>query len=58
MGLAFSIVGFSLLIGTPIEGLLLHQHNSLSRFSWIPSIIFCGVRRSFASPDIVFDDWV
>jgi MCP family monocarboxylic acid transporter-like MFS transporter 10 len=45
MGLAFSIVGFSMLIGTPMEGALLHHRNTLGRFSWDHSIILCGVSR-------------
>jgi hypothetical protein len=38
MGLAFSIVAFSMLVGTPIEGALL-GHD----FVWLRPIIFCGV---------------
>jgi len=42
MGIAFSIVGTSLLIGTPIEGALLHQADGKG-YVWHRSIIFCGV---------------
>lgn len=42
MGLAFSIVGLSFLVGTPIEGALLKTPNG--QYSWYKSIIFCGVR--------------
>jgi len=41
MGIAFSIVGVSLLIGTPIEGALLPSRNG--RYVWDNSIIFCAV---------------
>lgn len=40
MGLAFSIVGLSFLVGTPIEGALLKTPNG--QYSWYKSIIFCG----------------
>ena len=43
MGVAFTIVGFSLLIGTPIEGALLHRHENRGQFAWNHSIVFCGV---------------
>lgn len=43
MGVAFSIVGVSLLIGTPIEGTLLHFHETRRQFAWSYSIVFCGV---------------
>ncbi|KAF8148455.1 MFS general substrate transporter [Crassisporium funariophilum] len=41
MGIAFSIVGTSLLVGTPIEGALLQTSDG--RLVWYKSIIFCGV---------------
>ncbi|TFK31637.1 major facilitator superfamily domain-containing protein [Crucibulum laeve] len=41
MGIAFSIAGVSLLIGTPIEGALLHAHDG--SYAWYRSIILCGV---------------
>lgn len=47
MGIAFSIVGTSLLIGTPIEGALLHQADGKG-YVWHRSIIFCGVRIQMA----------
>ena len=45
MGIAFSIVGMSLLLGTPIEGALLHMRSADGHggFLWSKSIIFCGV---------------
>ena len=43
MGIAFSIVGMSLLLGTPIEGALLHMRSADDGFLWLRSIIFCGV---------------
>ena len=44
MGIAFSIVGISLLLGTPIEGALLRMRTADDGFLWFKSIIFCGVR--------------
>lgn len=41
MGIAFSIVGVSLLIGTPIEGALLPSRDG--KYVWDNSIIFCAV---------------
>jgi MCP family monocarboxylic acid transporter-like MFS transporter 10 len=41
MGIAFSIVGVSLLIGTPIEGALLPNRDG--KYVWGNSIIFCAV---------------
>ena len=46
MGIAFSIVGMSLLLGTPIEGALLHMRSANDGFLWLGSIIFCGVSLS------------
>ena len=43
MGIAFSIVGMSLLLGTPIEGALLRMRSTDDGFLWFKSIIFCGV---------------
>ncbi|KAF8809445.1 MFS general substrate transporter [Phlegmacium glaucopus] len=43
MGIAFSIVGISLLFGTPIEGALLRMRTADDGFLWFKSIIFCGV---------------
>jgi MFS transporter, MCT family, solute carrier family 16 (monocarboxylic acid transporters), member 10 len=43
MGIAFSIVAISLLLGTPIEGALLHMRSAEDGFLWLGSIIFCGV---------------
>jgi hypothetical protein len=45
MGIAFSIVGVAMLVGTPIEGALLGN-----AFKWWKAIVFCGV-GSFL-PDI------
>lgn len=45
MGIAFSIVGVSLLIGTPIEGALLPSRDG--RYVWDNSIIFCAVGDFF-----------
>ncbi|KAJ7594143.1 major facilitator superfamily domain-containing protein [Mycena floridula] len=42
MGVAFTLVGISSLIGTPIEGALLH-HNGQTSYTWWKSIVFCGV---------------
>lgn len=39
MGVAFTVVAVSMLIGTPINGALL-GHG----FAWSRAIIFCGVR--------------
>ncbi|KAF8880778.1 major facilitator superfamily domain-containing protein [Infundibulicybe gibba] len=41
MGIAFSIVGVALLVGTPIEGALLR--SSTGGFIWYKPIVFCGV---------------
>ncbi|KAF9008313.1 major facilitator superfamily domain-containing protein [Cyathus striatus] len=41
MGIAFSIVGIAMLVGTPIEGALLHVHDG--HYIWFKSVIFCGV---------------
>ncbi|PPQ84510.1 hypothetical protein CVT26_003159 [Gymnopilus dilepis] len=41
MGIAFSVVGVSMLIGTPIEGSLLTQRDH--DYTWSRSIVFCGV---------------
>jgi hypothetical protein len=46
MGIAFSIVGISLLLGTPIEGALLRMRSADDGFLWFESIIFCGVGLS------------
>ena len=46
MGIAFSIVGISLLLGTPIEGALLRMRVGEDGFLWFKSIIFCGVSLS------------
>lgn len=46
MGIAFSIVGTSLLLGTPVEGALLRIRVAHDGFSWFKSIIFCGVSFS------------
>jgi MFS transporter, MCT family, solute carrier family 16 (monocarboxylic acid transporters), member 10 len=46
MGIAFSIVGMSLLLGTPIEGALLRMRAADDGFLWFKSIIFCGVGLS------------
>ncbi|KAF5325114.1 hypothetical protein D9619_009565 [Psilocybe cf. subviscida] len=47
MGIAFSIVGISLLIGTPIEGALLHSQQD--EYEWYRPIIFCGVSATFSN---------
>ena len=47
MGIAFSIVGISLLLGTPIEGALLRIRMADDGFIWSKSIIFCGVSSFF-----------
>jgi hypothetical protein len=49
MGIAFSIVGMSLLLGSPIEGALLRMHAADNEFLWFKSIVFCGVGLSFLS---------
>ncbi|KDR74832.1 hypothetical protein GALMADRAFT_564664 [Galerina marginata CBS 339.88] len=49
MGIAFSIVGISMLVGTPIEGGLLRNHDA--QFSWSKSIIFCGYGTMWRSRD-------
>ncbi|RDB28171.1 Riboflavin transporter MCH5 [Hypsizygus marmoreus] len=40
MGVAFSVVGIALLIGTPIEGVLVAGHGD---YKWYQAIIFSGV---------------
>ena len=47
MGIAFSIVGVSLLVGTPIEGALLRLR--LDGYEWHRAVIFCGVSTSALS---------
>lgn len=47
MGMAFSIVGISVLIGTPAEGALLQLQNN-DRKGWLKPIVLSGV-----SSDIV-----
>lgn len=42
MGIAFSIVGISLLVGAPLEGGLLRGESG-TNYTWYRSIIFCGV---------------
>lgn len=41
MGIAFSAVGSAFLVGTPIEGALLHGMDG--SFVWWRPITFCGV---------------
>ncbi|KAF9070365.1 major facilitator superfamily domain-containing protein [Rhodocollybia butyracea] len=43
MGFAFTNVGFWMLIGTPIEGALLHPPHSHDSLVWYPCIIFSAV---------------
>ncbi|KAF7342228.1 Riboflavin transporter MCH5 [Mycena venus] len=42
MGVAFSFVSVSMLIGTPISGALLHSADG--NYIWYRPIVFCGVR--------------
>ncbi|KAJ7468246.1 major facilitator superfamily domain-containing protein [Mycena galericulata] len=42
MGVAFSFVSVSMLIGTPISGALLHSSDG--NYVWFRPIVFCGVR--------------
>ncbi|KAJ7889586.1 MFS general substrate transporter [Mycena leptocephala] len=44
MGVAFSLVSASMLIGTPISGALLHSVTG--NYMWYKAIVFCGVRFS------------
>ena len=46
IGFAFSVVGLSLLVGTPIEGALLHAKGGV--YLWHRPIIFCGVSSSLS----------
>jgi len=41
MGIAFSVVGISVLVGTPIEGALIQTDTG--GFAWHRAIIFCGI---------------
>ncbi|KAJ7026804.1 major facilitator superfamily domain-containing protein [Mycena alexandri] len=41
MGVAFSLVSVSMLIGTPISGALLH--SEAGNYVWYKAIVFCGV---------------
>ncbi|KAJ7604834.1 major facilitator superfamily domain-containing protein [Mycena polygramma] len=41
MGVAFSLVSVSMLIGTPISGALLH--SSTGDYMWYRPIVFCGI---------------
>jgi MCP family monocarboxylic acid transporter-like MFS transporter 10 len=43
MGIAFSVVGIAMLIGTPIEGALLDRTTG-DTFIWWKAILFSGVR--------------
>ncbi|KJA18709.1 hypothetical protein HYPSUDRAFT_1097662, partial [Hypholoma sublateritium FD-334 SS-4] len=43
IGFAFSVVGISLLVGTPIEGALLHESGGL--YLWYKPILFCAVSQ-------------
>ncbi|KAJ3842778.1 major facilitator superfamily domain-containing protein [Lentinula raphanica] len=43
MGFAFTSVGFWILIGTPIEGALLHLPGSDGGFMWSPCIFFSAI---------------
>ncbi|KIK63783.1 hypothetical protein GYMLUDRAFT_40856 [Collybiopsis luxurians FD-317 M1] len=43
MGFAFTSVGFWMLIGTPIEGALLHPPGSNGSLVWLPCIIFSAI---------------
>ena len=43
MGLAFSVVGVSMLIGTPIFGALLNTNASGSVLVWWRALVFAGV---------------
>lgn len=52
MGTAFSIVGISVLIGTPIEGALLRTRDG--GLLWARAIVFCGVRVFFVRDDSNF----
>ncbi|TBU39592.1 MFS general substrate transporter [Dichomitus squalens] len=49
MGLAFSVVGVSMLIGTPIFGVLLKTDSSGVVLVWWKALVFAGVRHTLAS---------
>ncbi|TBU21908.1 MFS general substrate transporter [Dichomitus squalens] len=49
MGLAFSVVGVSMLIGTPIFGVLLNTDTSGVVLVWWKALVFAGVRHTLAS---------
>ncbi|KAJ7179763.1 major facilitator superfamily domain-containing protein, partial [Mycena filopes] len=44
MGVAFSLVSVSMLVGTPISGALLHSDGG--GYVWYKAIVFCGVSLS------------
>ncbi|TFK71120.1 MFS general substrate transporter [Pluteus cervinus] len=50
MGIAFSAVGIAFLVGTPIEGALLHSIDGT--FIWWRPIIFCGVCSYLSIPPL------
>ncbi|KAJ7800464.1 major facilitator superfamily domain-containing protein [Mycena olivaceomarginata] len=47
MGVAFSLVSVSMLIGNPISGALL-MHSAAGNYVWYKPIVFCGVRVCLA----------
>ncbi|KAJ6617084.1 major facilitator superfamily domain-containing protein [Mycena sp. CBHHK59/15] len=50
MGVAFSLVSTSMLVGTPISGALLHSADG--SYSWYKAIVFCGMM--LASGSVIF----
>ncbi|KAJ7628890.1 major facilitator superfamily domain-containing protein [Roridomyces roridus] len=50
MGVAFSLVSISMLIGTPISGALLHSVEG--QYIWFRPIVFCGIM--LASGAVIF----
>lgn len=47
MGVAFSVVGIAMLVGTPIDGALLGP-----KYQWWKVIVFCGVRPISQTRDL------
>lgn len=54
MGLAFSITGVALLVGTPIEGALMNANSG--DYAWHHAIIFCGVSAVRPSDNVSLSD--
>ncbi|KAJ6562335.1 major facilitator superfamily domain-containing protein, partial [Mycena capillaripes] len=55
MGVAFSIVSMSMLVGTPISGALLH---STDNYMWYKAIVFCGIMLAFGAVIFTFSRYL